>query len=204
MTPVLVREPVPLPENVLPAVVHELRQPLSAIESIAHYFSLLHGVDKQRQNLGRIQQLVEQSNWILSSGLALVDMRPPEPEAVDLRELIVTRAVPDPSLEFMFEEDLPLVHLDPGFGRTLMETLLCLFRQLSTAAHRATVRAEAAARGVEIELSTSAPGYRSLAALPPGSSLCLDCARRISKLHGGTLNYSIDPLTGIRVLVMLP
>lgn len=204
MTPVLVREPHLLQENVLPAVAHELRLPLSALESIAHYFSLLHSVDKHSHQLGRVQQLVEQANWILSNGLALVDTRSPEPEDVDLRELIVTRAVPDPTVEFLFEQDLPLVRIDPSFGRTLMETLLCLFRQLSTAAHRATMRVEAADRGVEIELTASVPGYRSLDALPPGSSLSLDCARRIAKMHGGTLNYSIDPIGGIRVLVMLP
>jgi hypothetical protein len=58
--------------------------------------------------------------------------------------------------------------------------------------------------GVAIEVSTAAPRYRSLALLPPGSSLSLDCVRHIAMLHGDSCTCSIDPASGIRVRVMLP
>ncbi|HVO99934.1 MAG TPA: hypothetical protein VMT15_17800 [Bryobacteraceae bacterium] len=197
-------------ENVLPMLAHEIRQPLGAIEALAYYMALLHGKDaKQREQLTRIQRLVEYSNWILSSSLALADPRPVAPIAADLEELILhvmsVRSVPtDPPLNLVLAPDLPLVRLDPAFGRVLIETLLGLFRQLATPAHPATLRAAATAGGVELELSTAAPGYRSTGALPPGSGLSLDCAGRIAAMHGGSVDYSVDPLSGIRVRVMLP
>jgi len=197
-------------ENVLPALAHEIRQPLGAIEAIAYYMTLLHSGDpKQREQLARIQRLVEQASWILSSSVALSDTRPAAPSPVDLEELILqtvsARAcASDPPLDFALTPDLPLVHLDPGFGRVLVETLLCLFRQLSTDAHPTRVHTSAAPRGVELELSTAAPGYRTLPTLPPGSGIALDCARRIVAMHGGKLDFDIDPLSGIRARVMLP
>ncbi len=212
MTPALIPELASSAprENVLPLLAHEIRQPLGAIEAIAYYMTLLHGNDhKQREQLARVQRLVEHSNWILSSGLALADPRPAAPEAVDLEEMILhavsSRSVPsDPPLKLFLAPDLRLVHLDPGYGRVLLENLLCLFRQIATEADPALLRAAATPEGVEMELSTAAPGYRSAAALPPGSSLSIDCASRIAAMHGGSVACSVDPLSGIRVRVMLP
>jgi hypothetical protein len=197
-------------EKVLPALAHEIRQPLGAIEAIAYYMTLLHSRDpKQREQLARIQRLVEQANWILSSSVALSDTRTAAPSPVDLEELILQTvsaraSASDPGLDLALTPDLPLVRLDPGFGRVLVETLLCLFRQLATDAHPARLRTSAAPRGVELELTATAPGYRTLSALPPGSAIALDCARRIAVMHGGTLDCDIDPLSGIRARVMLP
>jgi signal transduction histidine kinase len=197
-------------ENVLHAIAHEIRQPLSTIESIAYYLSLSLPVDdKHREQLARVQQLVEQSSWILSSGLGLADSRPAEPETVDLEELIkrsisARPASIDPRVKCDFAASLPLVQLDPVYGRALVENVLGLFRQLATEAHPVRLRTSAFANGVAMELSTSVPGYRSIGSLPPGSALCLDCARRIAAMHGGSLIHSIDPAIGIRVRVMLP
>jgi signal transduction histidine kinase len=207
MTPALVSE-LALEENILPSIAHEIRQPLSAIESIAYYISLLHGDDKHREQLQRIQQLVEQSNWILSSGLALADQRQAAPEAVDLHEMILaaaSRLAPSgPRVKFDLGADLPLVHLDPGFGRTLIENLICLFRQVATASHPVELRTQATENGVEIEMFTAATGYRSVETLPPGSALSLDSMHRIVTMHDGIFTHSIDPLSGIRVCVVLP
>ena len=198
-------------ENVLRAIAHEIRQPLGAIESIAYYLSMVspEGDGKHREQLARIQQLVEQSNWILSNGLGLADPRAAAPETIDLEELVthVVSARPvslDPPVECDFAPGLPLVRLDPGFGRALIENLLGLFRQLATGIHPARIRTRAAHDGVELEISTAAPGYRSLASLPSGSALSLDSARRIAFLSGGSSTHSIDQASGIRVRVMLP
>jgi signal transduction histidine kinase len=197
-------------ENVLRDFAHEIRQPLSAIESIAYYLSLVLPEDeKHRGQLFRVQQLVEQSNWILSNSLTLADSRRIAPGAVHLGELIrQTVAARPPSLgprvNCDLAADLPLVRLDPGYARALIENILGLFHQLATAAHPVELRASAVSNGVELDISTAAPGYRSVAMLPPGSSLSLDCARHIAMLHGGSTTCSIDPASGIRVRVMLP
>jgi signal transduction histidine kinase len=197
-------------EDVLRAIAHEIRQPLSAIESIAYYLSLaLPENEKHLEQLSRIQQLVEQSNWILSNGLGLTDPRRPVPESMDLAELITETiaarpASIDPPLLSELEANLPPVELDPLYGRSLIENVLGLFRQLATEMYPLRLRTKAAADGIEMEASTGVPGYRSVASLPPGSVLCLDCAQRIAAIHGGSLNYSVDPVAGIRVRVMLP
>ncbi len=197
-------------ENVLHAIAHEIRQPLSTIESIAYYLSLsLPENDKHREQLARVQQLVEQSSWILSSGLGLADSRPAEPETVDLEELIkrtiaARSASTDPPVKCDFAASLPFVQLDSGYGRALVENVLALFRQLATEAHPVRLRTSVFADGVAMDLSTSVPGYRTIGSLPPGSALSLDCARRVATMHGGSLSHSIDPAIGIRVRVMLP
>ena len=78
------------PAVALETIAHELRQPLSAIESIAYYLSLVLPRDggPAREQAGRLQQLVEQSNWILTSALQLADPAALAPQPVNLEELI--------------------------------------------------------------------------------------------------------------------
>jgi K+-sensing histidine kinase KdpD len=212
MSPTLLKEPEAetSPANMLRDIAHEIRQPLSAIESIAYYLSLtLPENDKHREQLARVQQLVEQSNWILSNGLGLADARPADPITLDLEELI-TEAISgrpasiDPPVHCDLASDLPLVQLDPSYGRALLENILELFRQVATDMHPVRLRTSAGINGVAIDVSSAVPGYRSVASLPPGSVLSLDCARRVAEMHGGSCNYWIDPSGGIRVRVMLP
>ena len=59
------------PAEVLANVAHELRQPLSNIESIAYYLSMVlpQGDGRAQSELARIRALVEQSGEILTQGL---------------------------------------------------------------------------------------------------------------------------------------
>jgi signal transduction histidine kinase len=60
-------------DEVLGTLAHELRQPLSNIEAIAYYLSMIlpPGDENIQAQLGRIRELVEQSNLILSTALGL-------------------------------------------------------------------------------------------------------------------------------------
>jgi two-component system OmpR family sensor kinase len=201
-----------LPQVALQMIAHELRQPLSTIESIAYYLGLVlpPGDDRARQQVARLQQLVEQSNWILTCGLQMADQTPLAPEPLDLEELITqtisartTRGDPQPRLEL--SGALPLVRLDPGRGRALIENLLALFLQVGSGIHSVRLRTSATeAGGVLLEISTAAPGYHSETALGPGSALGLECARRIVDAHGGSLAVDVDPVSGIRLRAVLP
>jgi hypothetical protein len=138
----------------------------------------------------------------------MMDQRPARLEALDVSELIaqaISARPPslDPPIIFHLAAR-PLVRLDPGYGRALIENLLALFRQVATKTHPMRLRTGIASDGVEIDFSTKATGYCSIASLPPGSGLSLDSAQRIAAMHGGRLQYSIDPASGIRVRVMLP
>lgn len=192
-------------------IAHELRQPLSAIESIAYYLSLVLPREScpVREQVSQLQQLVEQSNWILTSALQLADRAPLAPQPVNLEEL-VTQAVTaralheDPTIRLELAGGLPLVRLDPGRGRALLENLLLLFRQLSSDLHPVRIATSAVDGGASLVIATAAPGYRSEASLGPGCGLSIDSARRVVEGHGGTFSIQVDAVSGISVKVVLP
>jgi len=206
----MISTPAVASADVLRTMAHELRQPLSTIESIAYYLTLVlpPGDEKVHEQLHRIQQLVEQSNWIVNSAQQLTEPLQATPEQVDLAELIgaiiserlALRDVPE--LEIMGQ--LPPVYADPALMHALIENLLSLFRSIGDHAHPVSLRLCPESQGVAIELSTDAPGYRSEASLGPGSTLSLDSVRRIAEAHGGSLDLRVDQATGIRLRVMLP
>jgi signal transduction histidine kinase len=57
--------------DALRVIAHQLRQPLSSIETIAFYLSMVvpHRDEKIQQQLRQIRMLVEQSNRILTEGV---------------------------------------------------------------------------------------------------------------------------------------
>jgi signal transduction histidine kinase len=196
---------------VLRVIAHELRQPLSTIEAIAYYLSLVlphEGDGKIHEQLVRLQQLVEQSNWILSNSLLLSEPIACSPEPVDLSELITQTLIArpfsvDPPLGVHLDENLPFIHADPALARALVENVFTLFRQNSSAAHPVSLRMRAHGGGVLLEMSTTMPGIESEATLGPGAALALESARRIVAVHGGTLQLEADPASGIRLRVGL-
>jgi signal transduction histidine kinase len=195
----------------LQTIAHELRQPLSAIESIAYYLSLALPRDSglARKQAGRLQQLVEQSNWILSCALQLADPAPLAPQPVNLEELViqtVNARTPqgEPPIYLELAGGLPLVNLDPGRGRTLLENLFTLFRQVASDLHPVRVRTAAAEGGVRLDIGIAIPGYRTEAVLGPGCSLSLQSARRVVEGHGGTFSVHVDVASGVSLKVVLP
>ena len=200
-----------LPAVDLQTIAHELRQPLSAIESIAYYLSLALPRDSRpaRKQARRLQQLVEQSNWILTSALQLADDTPFAPQPLNLEELIIQtvnarRAEGEPRVQLELAGGLPLVSLDPGRGRILFENLLTLFRQLASDLYPIRVTTAAEERGVSLGIACAIPGYRSEASLGPGCSLSIQSARRVVEAHGGTFNIQVDAASGVSLKVVLP
>ena len=195
----------------LQTIAHELRQPLSAIESIAYYLSLALARDSRpmRTQARRLQQLVEQSNWILTSALQVADNSPFVPRPLNLEELIIQTvnartAHGDPRIQLALAGRLPLVNLDPGRGRTLLENLLTLFRQLASDLHPVRVTTAVGENGVCMGIACSIPGYRSEASLGPGCGLSIQSARRVVAGHGGTFNIDVDAVSGVSLKVVLP
>ena len=193
----------------LQTIAHELRQPLSAIESIAYYLNLVLPPQnyRAREQASRLQDLVEQAGWILTCALELHNQTPIAPEPVDVEELITQSVLARPSGRgaaplLHLAGNLAPVRLDPGRGQTLMESLLSLFSQLAGTAPF-SVETAASGDGVRLSLTASAAG-RSPGALGPGSGVALACAQRIVEAHGGTLTLQVDPASGIVLTVVLP
>jgi signal transduction histidine kinase len=195
----------------LQTIAHELRQPLSAIESIAYYLSLALPRDSRpaRKQARRLQQLVEQSSWILTCALQLADDAPLAPQPLNLEVLIIQTvnariAEGEPRTHLELAGGLPLVSLDPGRGRALLENLLTLFRQLASDLHPVRITTAAGEGGVLLGIASAIPGYRSEVSLGPGCGLSIQSARRVVEGHGGTFHIHVDAVSGVSLKVVLP
>jgi len=195
--------------EVLGVLAHELRQPLSNIEAIAYYLSMVlpPGDVKIQAHLARIRELVAQSNWILSSALNLTASAPAAPQAIALEKLItesVSFSGDQAHVNLALCGGLPLVHLDPREARDLVDSLLMLFRTLSDGSGPVTVTTSAPSEGgVLLEIQVSGDGSRGVSGA--GSELALESACRIARSHGGT--FVLDgggAAGGIRGRLMLP
>jgi len=196
----------------LETIAHELRQPLSAIESIAYYLNLVLPQDGSpgRAQAARLQELVEQSNWILTCALQLADPSPLATELLDLDKLItqiVTARLlhdhPHDTFRLELACGLPLVRLDPGRARNLLENLLMLFEQVSSDLYPVRLITSAEEKGVGLRMATATPGYRSEAHFGPGCGLSIASARRIVEAHGGTFSMEVDAASGVSLKVVL-
>jgi signal transduction histidine kinase len=192
-------------------IAHELRQPLSTIGSIAYYLTLIlpRDDDKVHEQLVRLQHLVEQSSWILTNGQHLTESIQIVSEPVNIGEVIeqsiaARSAAGDLPMQLELSGDPLMIQADPVLTRALVENLLTLFRLAASAEHPVVLRTARTARGVCLEIATRTPGFRSEASLGPGSTLAVECARRITERHGGTLEITVDPSSGIRTTVVLP
>ncbi len=202
------------PAEVLGTVAHELRQPLSNIESIAYYLSLvLPGGDERVQpQLARIRQLVEQCDWILGSGLRLAAPARILPEPVSCEELVV-QAVAKSGIDaahvrLEFVGELPLVRVDPNQGPAVIEGLLQMLQPMAAAGHPLVLRLSAPREGGTM-LEFVAEMWTPQAVLGAGASLMIDSARRIIETHGGSLAVDTPvPESGrtstMRIVVVLP
>lgn len=121
----------PTASEVVRHLAHELRQPLSAIESIA--FCLAAGNSVQTpgidEHVDRLQQLVEHANWVLADMVHLLQLSAPQPVVCDCNavlEEVLEEAWAGEGLEIFYEPDpaLPRTKADPEQLRHLFRSLL--------------------------------------------------------------------------------
>jgi signal transduction histidine kinase len=205
------------PVTLLETLAHELRQPLSAIESTAYYLSMVlpRGERRAQEQASRLQRLTEQASWILSCALQLADTSALAPEPVDLNGLI-TQAVASQFAEgdsprLCLSGDLPRVRLDPGRARWLVENLLAMTRRAGGGVHPVRVRTSRGAgplRHVVLELSTDvlvdARGEGWEGCLGAGAAMGTESARHIMEAHGGSFEIDFDPASGLRLRTLFP
>ncbi|HLH40174.1 MAG TPA: hypothetical protein VKX39_13575 [Bryobacteraceae bacterium] len=193
--------------DILRTMAHELRQPLSTIESIAYYLALVLPPEDEKvhQHLDRIQRLVEQSSWIVTSAQQLAEpvRISVQPVRIDrlVEEILAERSTAGDAAETEIQSGLPAVNLDPAMARALLINLLTLFRCIAKPGFppQLTLRADDV---VTLELATGAIGYKSESSLGPGATLSLESARRMVAAHGGSIDLRIDPGEGVRLRVL--
>jgi len=190
--------------EVVRLMAHELRQPLSTIESIAYYLNLVLPREdgRTREQLSRLQGLIEQSNWILSNGVRCVELSPAARELVDLEEIVsdaLAHRPADIAVDAEFAGSLPQVLLDPGQGRDLVEGLLSLLSK--GAGDAPPIHVSTRHEGGRILLEIASPGRTP--SQSAGASLSLESARRSVHANGGTLEY-LTNANGAKVSISFP
>ena len=191
-------------EFLLQNLAHELRQPLSTIESIAYYLELAlpHGDPRVLEQLTRLRHLVEQSGWILNDTLSLAKPSVTHPEAVDLDELFS---------EFVLEQvqhdshwphfDLNLagapVWMDFQQAREMVQGICRIFRTVTNTKPGTEIRVETIVLSTgRILLRVRAEGQNlDDSSLPPGSSLTLEWLERIAVQNSASMTIQfLDPV----------
>ena len=202
-------------------LVHELRQPLSTIESVAFYLQMVLGKHDSKLNpqLERLQQSVQQTSWILSDVVHFLQIVTPCPQLVDLNELISALMSelgrgPQPWIEGRLAAEPAIVRIDVEQGRHLVRNLLLFFRNLSRPEPRVGLRTEITPREIHLEVRARAEDrspeeIQSLfepfsVRLPPGSGLALASARRITEAHGGRIDLHRENGGMLSLLVAFP
>ncbi len=209
---------VPESGKFMETLAHELRQPLSAIESTAYYLSMVlpRGEKRAQEHALRMQRLIEQANWILSCAVQLADTSPLAPQPLDLEEFITQTVAAQPSeaeglVRLDLSGNLPLVDLDPGRARSLIGNLLAMTRRAADGAQSLRIRTATRPgepREVSLELQVEAPEHvcseRSEECLGAGAALGIESARRIVDAHGGSFRIDFEAPGGVRVDVLFP
>jgi nitrogen-specific signal transduction histidine kinase len=199
---------------------HEIRQPLSTIESAAYYLQLIAPNDVRfDRELERIQQMAYQANWILADVVHYIQATPPRMEWVDLGECVtgtISSLIPAMArVEFSCPEDrsATLTLIDPAQAQHLVRAILSVFRQI--ARNDESVRINLGRRGERIVLNVRCRADERLCEfaedlmqpftphLPAGSGLALASVRRIAEVHQGSAQ--VEARDGMLVLeVALP
>lgn len=123
-------------EPLISQIAHDLRQPLSGIESIAHYLKLIVPAGDQilREQLDRLQKLVDQSHWILSNGLDMLQDAPFGLEDIDPYWLILDvvdglELGEGEKIHLSLNPDLPLIRWNERELRSVLVNATELMRQ---------------------------------------------------------------------------
>jgi two-component system sensor histidine kinase BaeS len=216
-----VEKPVYEPATVVRHIAHELRQPLSTIESIAFYLDMVlpRTEGKARKQLAKLQQEVHHINWILSDAIHFLQAAPLQPQLLDLTE-VVAKSLSEWedcegfSVRLRLAPDLPPVEMDLEQVQHMLRNLVAFFGRICEAGGVIVLRTYAADREVVLEATTTATGLSSGdcdllfapfdARLPGGSGLGLASMRRIAEAHGARLETHTNRASGISLSVAFP
>ncbi len=198
-------------ENLLCNLAHELRQPLSTIESIAYYLELAlpHAEPRVLEQLTKLRHLVAQSGWILSDSLALSQDPSARPEAIDLDELLsefVLEQMQHDTCRVHFNLELAsaLAWMDYQQGRELVHGICRFFSTVAKPGAEITVATSILASGGILLRARAEGSTGDDANLPAGSNLTLECIENVVARNGGSIFIRLSDPTRLELAVEVP
>ncbi len=173
--------------TLLTTLTHELRQPLSTIESIAYYLELALPNAEPRviEQLTRLRHLVAQSGWILSDAMTLAQPPLARPQVVDLDELIAEFVLEHAQTEphndcFALDLAAAPVWIDPQQGRQLVHSICRFFTSALKPGGEVSIQTRVMASG-GVLLRARAEGQSGEdAKSPAGAGLALEAIEHLA------------------------
>jgi len=214
-------KPVYEPASVVRHIAHELRQPLSTIESIAFYLEMVlpRTEGKARRQLAKLQQEVHQINWILSDAIHFLRAAPLNLHLMDLSE-VVSRCLSEwnstqsTGVSLRLAEDLPLIQLDLEQIQHLLRNIVAFFTRIAEPERPIMLRTFVQDGRVALEVNANAPHCTEAdtqplfepfdSHLPGGSGLGLASVRRIAEAHGASLDMNVSPAGSVTLTLAFP
>jgi signal transduction histidine kinase len=193
-------KPVYEPAEIVRYLAHELRQPLSTIESIAFYVEMVlpRTEGKARRQLGKLQQQVHQINWILTDAIHFLQAAPLRLQLLDLSE-VISKSLSEWDVEdeagvcLRLESGLEPVWLDFEQTQHMLRNIVAFFGRICRPGRSIVIRTYAGDCETVLEMTAAtvrypaeevAPFFEPFGSrLPGGSGLGLASVRRIAEAH---------------------
>jgi signal transduction histidine kinase len=202
-------------------LAHELRQPLSGIESIAYYLEMVlpEADEKVQSQIARLRQMVQQASWVIEDTVHAVREVPPDPCSLRLDQALM-RLTADLQMREEYNLHVNLaaprvtVSIDLAHAEYLVTTLLDFFRHVAQSSEPVTLRTSESRGFLTLTVETlSAQGdpYTLRRLLDPHRStddgdraLPLGSVRRIVEANGGIFRLDAQDSGLLRVEMEFP
>lgn len=191
-------------QEIVSLLAHELRQPLSTMESLSCYLEIVLPPDecKARMQVEKMREVLRQTNWILSDALHVLQAADAHPVLMDWNETLMEivsegGATPGGTIEFTLADSIAPVLFDLDQARHLAIGMFLFLRKLSRGKYVVQVTSKLQSGFVELEFGCVVPdanpeSWEALLApfnphAPSGSGLSMAGARQIVRRHQGTI-----------------
>ncbi|MEW5853801.1 MAG: protoglobin domain-containing protein [Myxococcota bacterium] len=202
------------------SIGHELRNPLSVMESSLYLLRSRAGNDERTlRHLDKMDAQLRVSNRIITDLLAMIRDRPPTRKDVNVKQLVdmARETASVPATVRVTEEipaNLPPVHVDPDQIRQIFLNLLDNAADASGPQGEIRISARAAGEMVSVVINDSGPGidpairarlFEPLVTTKArGIGLGLALCRKYAERNGGTMAITAGALPGAAFEVKLP
>lgn len=182
--------------RILQHLSHELRQPLSSIESIAYYLEMVLGEASEEivDRCSELRRLVEESSWLLDNASLSMKLDDAEVASVSaagiLKSLASQMALHEErNIELVVEPGVPEVMAPSGVAAQFFDHLLKFFRCVARCADplRVTLRREHGSVRVAIQGNVGPEPGEFRKTLDPAP--CGNGIRRFMEAAGGSLSF---------------